>query len=294
MVMDAQINKLLKDASHKKDELAITYLQKGREVMKQNIQKLMMELQTARLELSTYKQNFEKALLEVNSLSKVKEQLEKENSDLASLNENLKVTNSAHLEANSLLADGHREAQAAINKLRKENQILTSDIDCLKVAIASLRTQREDDMKGLSNKCEKYLADIEVSRAKNKMLKTKTTKLNAEIEKLRAELEAQKLDEKAENVKLREELDSQRLVEEDLRTRLNQEKQRVAAVEQELENARLQANIEKDATKETIEELQKTRKQVHDLEDVKKQLLNRLSRREAERRRPVSQSLHHP
>jgi len=291
--MNEQVNKLLKDAAVKKGELAITYLQNGRDVMKQNIQKLMNELQTVRLELTMYKQNFEKALLEVNSLSKEKDRLEKENTDLTSENENLQVTNSAHLEANSLLADAHKEAQTANVKLRKETEILSAEVDCLKVANANLQMQCEDEVGGLSSKCEKYLADMQVLRAKNKMLKTKTFKFNIEIGKLRDELKSQQLTEEKENIKLREELDSQRVVEEDLRTRLNGEKQRVVEVQRELENARLQSSIEKDATKETIEELQRTRNQVHILEDAKKQLLKRLSC-ETERRIPLSQSLHLP
>jgi len=271
---NALVDKVVTNAV-KKTDFAITYLQNEREVMKVNIEKLLIELQTVRLELSTCQQNFEETLSEVNSLAEDKARLEQRNSELASENEQLKAKNSAQLEANSTLIDDYRDAQFEIAKLREQNGFLTVDLDSLELETKRWRTESEKQIKSASSECARHLADVEVLKAKNKILKTKTVKVQKEIEKLY------------------EELASQRFVEQDLRKRLAEEKEASGTIKRELDSSRALANNQKDATKETIAELQRTRKLVHDLEDSKRQLLKRLSNIQANRRRPRLQSLHY-
>lgn len=257
--MNSQVDKMITDAKVKKRELTISFLQNGRDMMKQNIEKLLEELQSVRLELSTYKQSFEKTLSEVNRLSKEKEKLKRVNTKLKSKNDNLRLTNSAHLEANALLAESHRDVKLENVKLKEQNRLLALDFESLQAENLNLKIQSEEAISTLSSKCERYLADVEVLRAKNKILKTKSLKINASIEKIK------------------EELSTHIIVEEDLRARLEKEKKAVAAVQLELDKASVEANSQKQTTKEIIAELQLCRKKVHELEDQKKKLLKKLS-----------------
>lgn len=271
----ALVDKVVTNVVMKKSDIAITYLQNEREVMKLNIVKLLDELQTVRLQLSTCKQNFEETLSEVNSLAEDNAKLGQKNSELVSENEKLRAKYSAQLEASISLTDDYRGAQYEISKLREENGFLTADLESWEGETKMWRTKSEKEIKSLSSKCERYLADVEVLKAKNKILKTKSVNVNKEIEKLK------------------EELASQRLVEQDLRKRLEEEKQATGAIQRELDTSRAVANNQKDATKETIAELQRTRKLVHVLEDSKRQLSKRLSNIQANHRRSRLQSLHY-
>jgi len=272
---NALVDRVMTNVVVKKSDLAISYLQNERTVMKLNIEKLLGELQTVRIELSTCKQNFEETLSEANRLADDNARLVQKNSDLIHENEKLKDTSSAQLEANNSLTDDYRDAQFEIAKMREENGFLNVNLDLLEVKTKMWRMESEKEMKSLSGKCERYQEEVEILKANNKILKSKSVKVNMEIEKLK------------------EELASQRLVEQDLRKRLEEEKEATGTLQRELESSRAVAINQKDATKETIAELQRTRKLVHVLEDSKRQLSKKLSNIQANRRRSRLKPLHY-